>query len=242
MYKQLLSFASIAAIVVACSPKYYTANTQNVPLLSHKGETNLSLSGNDSQVEFQGAYGITSGFAIQANAGLFIPKDLDNGDGGSGKFFEVGPGYFKPVTENFVFEVYGLVGAGSVENHLPSTTASNPGTNGDISANVFRYGVQPSFGYKSKYFSAAISSRIVNLRYSNIDGDLIYSGEDAVTYLQNNDSHVLIEPALTLRGGVEKIKLQLQVGYSWNVTKESFRQDDSFITFGLNFNFADTNK
>jgi hypothetical protein len=102
--------------------------------------------------------------------------------------------------------------------------------------------VQPGFGYKSKYFSAAISSRIVNLRYLNIDGDLIYNGENAVTYLQNNDSHVLIEPALTLRGGVEKIKLQLQVGYSWNVTKESFRQDDSFITFGLNFNFADNKK
>jgi hypothetical protein len=242
MLKQFSFFVCMAAIMASCSPKYYTPNTQNVPLISQKGETNLSLSGNDSQVEFQGAYGIAPGFAIQVNTGLFIPKDLDNGDGGSGKFFEAGPGYFKPISENFVFEFYGLVGAGSVENHLPSTANSNPGTKGDISANVFRYGVQPNFGYKSKYFSAAISSRIVNLRYSNIDGDLVYNGEDAVTYLQDNDSHVLIEPALTLRGGVEKIKLQLQVGYSLNVTKENFRQDDSFITFGLNFNFADKSK
>jgi hypothetical protein len=228
------------AALMGCSPKYYTANTQNVPLISEKGETNLTLSGNGNQVEFQGAYGVTSGFAVQVNGGLFIPEDHDNGDGGSGKFFEVGAGYFKPVTEKFVFELYGLAGTGSIENHLESTAASAPGTQGDISANVFRYGIQPNFGYKSKYFSAALSSRIVNLRYSNIEGDLIFNGEDEVAYLRANDSHFLIEPAVTLRAGVEKVKLQLQIGYSYNVTTENFRQNDGFITIGLNFNFADS--
>ncbi len=208
-------------------------------MISEKGETNLTLSGNGNQVEFQGAYSITTGFAIQANAGLFIPKDLDNGDGGSGKFVEVGPGYFKPINEHFVFEFYGLVGAGSVENHLPSTSFTSPDTKSDISANIFRYGFQPNFGYKSKYFSAAISSRFLNLRYSKIEGDLIYDQENAVAYLNDNKSNILIEPALTLKVGLEKIKLQLQVGYSWNVTNQNFRQDLGFITFGLNFNFAD---
>lgn len=239
MIKHILFLALMLAIMAGCSPKYYTANTQNVPLISEKGETNLTLSGNDSQVEFQGAYGVGSHVAIQANAGLFIPSDLDNGDGGSGKFFEAGVGYFTPVSERFVFELYGLAGAGSVENHLPSTADASPGTEGDISANIFRYGIQPNFGYKSKYFSAAVSSRFVNLRYSNIDGDLVYNDEDAADYLRENNSHFLIEPALTVRAGLDKIKLQLQVGYSWNVTNENFRQDKEFITLGLNFNFAD---
>jgi hypothetical protein len=239
MMKYILLLAFMAAIMSSCSPKYYTANTQNVPLISEKGETNLTLSGNGNQVEFQGAMGVSKCIAIQANAGLFIPSDLDNGDGGSGKFFEAGVGYFKPVSTHFVFELYGLAGAGSVENHLPSTTDANPNTEGDISANIFRYGIQPNFGYQSKYFSAAISSRLVNLRYSNIDGDLIYNGEDAVGYLNENDSHFLVEPALTVRGGLDKIKLQLQVGFSWNVTNENFRQDKEFVTIGLNFNFAD---
>jgi hypothetical protein len=230
----------ILAMMSSCNPKYYTANTQNVPLISEKGETNLSLSGNDNQVEFQGAYGVSSNIAIQANAGLFIPSDLDNGDGGSGKFLEAGVGYFTPVSEKFVFELYGLIGGGSVENHFPSTVDANPGTEGDVSANIFRYGIQPNFGFKSKYFSAAVSSRFVNLRYSNIDGDLVYDSENAADYLRDNNSHFLIEPALTLRGGLEKIKLQLQIGYSWNVTNENFRQDKEFVTLGLNFNFADS--
>lgn len=238
MIKYILFLALMAAIMMSCNPKYYTANTQNVPLISHQGESNLTVSGNGNQVEFQGAYGVSNGFAIQANGGLFIPSDLDNGDGGSGKFFELGAGYFTPVSENFVFEVYGLAGMGSVENHLPSTTSANPATQGDVSANIFRYGIQPNFGFKSKYFSAAVSSRIVNLRYSNIEGDLIYNGDDQAAYLRDNASSMLIEPALTLRGGLDKIKLQLQIGYSWNVTNENFRQDNEFITFGLNFNFA----
>lgn len=149
--------------IASCNPKFYSPNTQNVPLISEKGETNLTLSGNGNQVEFQGAYGLTENIAIKANAGFFIPNDLNNGNGGSGNFVEVGGGYFKPLDNNFVFETYGIVGFGSFENHLPSTTNNYPQTEGNISANIFRIGIQPNFGYKSKYFSAAVSSRFVNL-------------------------------------------------------------------------------
>lgn len=237
--KNLRKFILMALgfVLVSCSPKFYTPNTQNVPLMSHKGETNLTLSGNDSQVEFQGAYAITQNIAIQANGGLFIPSDLDNGNGGSGKFIELGGGYFKPVTENWIFETYGILGFGSFENHLPNTKSSNPGTEGDISSNIFRVGVQPSFGYKTKHFSAAFSSRFVNVSYSNIEGDLIYGGEVQTDYLKNNSSQFLMEPAFTLRGGFEKLKLQLQYGYSFNLTDSEFKQEHPYLTLGLNFNF-----
>ncbi|HZH88951.1 MAG TPA: hypothetical protein VFD78_07195 [Chitinophagaceae bacterium] len=190
----------------SCSPIYYTPNTQNVPLISQKGETNLTLSGNANQIEFQGAYGIAENIAIKANGGLFIPSDLDNGDGGSGKFIEFGAGYFMPIQEGFVFEAYGIVGFGGVENHFPYTTEDYPLTKGDISANLFRIGVQPNFGYKSKYFSAAFSSRIVHLSCSNIKGDLVFDHTNQMDYLKCNSSHVLIEQALTVRAGLEIIK------------------------------------
>ena len=236
------NFGKLIILVVgfglaSCNPKFYTPNTQNVPLISEKGETNLTLSGNGNQVEFQGAYGITQNIAIKANGGLFIPSNLDNGNGGSGKFFEIGGGYFKPITENWIFELYGLLGIGSFENHLPSTKIDYPQTNGDISANIFRVGVQPNFGYKSKYFSAAISSRIVNLSYSKVDGDLIFDGMPQVDYLESNLSNFLIEPALTVRGGLEKIKLQVQYTYSLNLSNSDFMQDKTLLTIGLNFTF-----
>ncbi len=234
-FKTTLILTSI--FLAGCSPKFYTPNTQNVPLISEQGETNLTLSGNGNQVEFQGAYGLTNGFAIMANGGLFIPADINNGDGGSGKFVELGGGYFKPINDNFVFETYGIVGFGSMENHFPSTVSANPQTSGKISANIMRYGIQPNFGYKSKYFTAAISTRIVSLNYNSINGDLIYDQTDQNAYLKSNDANFLLEPAITIKGGFEKLKLQLQYGYSVNLTNSNFKQDNAYLTLGLNFNF-----
>ena len=86
------------------------------------------------------------------------------------------------------------------ENHLPSTSVDYPNTKGNISANMFRIGIQPNFGYKSKYFTAALSARIANLSYSKIEGDLIFDKVDQVSYLKDNASQFLLEPALTVTG------------------------------------------
>ena len=226
-----------AIFLLSCNPKYYSPNTQNVPLITQQGETCLNVSGSGNQLEFQGAYGINDKFAIKLNGGLFIPKDLDNGNGGSGNFIEGGFGYFKPFSNNLVFETYGIVGLGSMENHLPGSSTTTPPTEGDISANIYRFGLQPNFGYKTTYFEAAVSSRIVSLNYSGVEGDLIFDSVDQVKYLEDNNSKFLIEPAITLRGGIEKIKFQLQLGYSLNVSDSDFKQDKSFGTIGLSFRF-----
>lgn len=232
-----LSIAAACLFLAGCNPNYYIPNTQNVPLLSSKGQTNLTVSGNGNQVEFQGAYAAGNHFGLQLNGGLMRPKDLDNGDGGSGKFIEGGLGYFKALENNFVFETYGLIGGGSVENHFPSTTSGDPLNSGKISASLMRYGIQPVIGYQSKYFSAAASARVVNLMYSNISGDLIYGGIAQANYLEDNKSNFLIEPALTLRGGIEKVKLQVQFVKSLNLSNSDFNQDKEMLTVGLNFNF-----
>ena len=147
-----LLIVSVYAFLVGCNPKYYSPNTKNVPIISEKGETNLTITGNNNQVEFQGTYGLTNNIAIKGNGGLFIPSDLENGNGGSGKFFEVDGGYFNLVQNHFIVETYLILGLGSLENHLPSTVNDNPGAEGDISANVIRYGIQQNIGYKSTYF------------------------------------------------------------------------------------------
>lgn len=237
MRKSIVGVFLIAFTLTGCSPLFYTPNTQNVPLISEKGDNKLSVAGNGNQVELQGAYGITDAFAVQANGGWFVPRKEDNGNGGSGNFFELGAGYYTPVMDHFIFETYGLIGFGSMKNNFPSTQESNPESRGDISANAFRIGIQPNFGYKSKHFEVALSSRIVNLMYNNIKGDLIFGGENQIEYLEENKSNFLIEPAITLRGGLENIKLQLQYGYSFNLSNKDFRQDNSLFTLGISYKF-----
>ena len=227
----------LALAFSSCGPKYYIPNSQNVPLLSQKGETNINVSLNDDHVNLNGAYAFSDHFGIIGNAGLLIPSDNENGDGGSGNFVTLGGGYFSKLNDSFVIESYAIFGYGTIENHFPSTTEAYPQTTGNISANLFRFGMQPSFGYKSDYFSFAISARFMSINYSHISGDLIYGREVQTDYLKDNSSSVLIEPAITRRGGVKRFKLQLQYGYSYNVTNRNFRQDISFLTLGANFKF-----
>lgn len=224
-------------LLASCSPKYYSPNTQNVPLITQKAETNLTLAGNRNQIEFQGAYGVSDAVSVMLNGGLFIPAELDNGNGGSGRFIELGGGYFRKIQDHWAFESYALMGFGGFENHLPSTVTAYPQTTGKISGNIFRIGVQPAIGYKSKYFSASVSSRVANLGYSNIQGDLIFDNVDQSEYLKENSNFLLIEPALTLKAGLEKVKFQVQYTYSLNTSQRDFKQDNSNLTFGLNFNF-----
>ena len=224
--------------MTGCNPIYYAPNSLNVPLFTEAGETNFTLAGNKRQAEFQGAYALTDNFALLVNGGLFARNNNERGNEGSGKFLEVGGGYLHPIDDNWVFEGYGLTGLGSVENHFNS---DSPGPitirTGDLSASLFRWGVQPNFGYRSRYFSAAISSRLVNLIYYDVEGDLMFDNVDQVIFLTENKSYLLAEPAITLRGEFENIKLQFQMGLSYNITDPKFLQETGFYTIGLHFAF-----
>lgn len=234
--RNILLILALAAFS-ACNPKYYSPNTQNVPLISRQGDINLTAAGNGNQVELLAAMGATESLAIMANAGLYIPSDMDNGNGGDGQFGEVGLGYYSVSEDNTIFETYALIGFGALENRMPSTIEENPETEGKISANVFRFALQPNFGYKSKNLEMAVSSRFALLSYSNIVGDLIFDGKPQKDYLSENNLGFLVEPAFTVRGGLENVKMQAQFGYSLNVTNSDFRQDKAFMTLGFNFSF-----
>jgi len=231
-----LLFAGLAVLAVAgCAPVYYTPTSQNVPLFTQKAESRVTVMGNESQAELQAGYAATPHLGLQLNGGLFFSPDDDSATGdGHGRFAEVGAGYFTPIGESrFVFETYGLVGVGSVENSFPESVAANPGSNGRLNANLYRFGIQPVIGFRTRYFSAALSSRFVSLNYSGIGGNLMYDNMNQQAYLRDNSSLFLIEPALTLRGGFERLQLQLQFIGSANLTKSDFYQKNSVTTLGL---------
>ncbi len=235
---QLAILISVLAVTgMGCNPNYYIPNTQNVPIITAKGQTNLTFAGNENQIEFQGAYGITDELAFQANGGFVAPEAEDNGNGGSGRFMELGFGYYKNLTTGFLVDAYGLIGAGKMENHFPTSVTTYPNTTGKITANLFRVGIQPSISYHHPYFSVSASTKLMTLNYYNIDGSLIFDNIDQTVYLTENKSNILVEPAITIRGGLKKVKLQIQVLRSFNLSNKDFQQDEGLFSVGLNFNF-----
>lgn len=221
----------------SCSTNYYIPNSQNVPMLKEKGEADITVNTDLSQANLQAAYAVGDAVAVMANGMVVFPQDEDNGNGGKGNYFEGGVGFYKHLSDNVLFDTYVLGGLGSMENHFPGSVNDHPNTTGKISANLYRFGLQPSISYYTQYFSVSGSARFVNLTYSNIDGSLYFNNTDQSVYLNDNHSNFLIEPALTLRGGLENIKLQIQYLHSFNVSNSDFPQSKDLITMGLNFHF-----
>ena len=234
--RSLVTRAALAITVAAgtaCNPIYYSPSAQNVPLLARDGGLAGTLAVGEGRFEAQGADALTSSIALQLNAGKYEPDDLDNGDGGSGSFVEGGVGYFGQRGEHFRWEVYGLLGSGSFENHRPSSLSGNPGTTGVIEGNLVRYALQPAAGFSWPYFEVAASARLAGIKYSDVEGSFRYQGQDQIARLRDNDSYTLLEPALTLRGGLPRVKLQLQLARSHNLTEDDFQQDDGLVTLAI---------
>ncbi len=76
MKQNLILFATFTTLMVAtgCSPKYYVPNTQNVPLLTGRGDLSVSAAGKTNQVEAQGAFALTNHFGVMANGVWYLPK------------------------------------------------------------------------------------------------------------------------------------------------------------------------
>jgi hypothetical protein len=113
----------------------------------------------------------------------------------------------------------------------------NPGIRGvensysqrDVSSSFVRYGIQPSFGFQSRYFDASLATRIVGLRYFHTSG----SDPVEVQYLKDAGTQFLFEPAVTVRGGYDFLKAQFQVGRSYNKTNSNFKQEDNIVSVGV---------
>lgn len=227
-----------ALLLYHCSPKYYTPNTQNLPMLSKKHQANCTIVPLAGRIEAMGAYSPTDNIAVLVNGGYYYENLNDTTNGGSGAFAEAGVGYYYKFAKYGLWDIYTLAGYGTIENHFPSSVDAHSGTTGKIRASVARGGIQSSVGFTSEYFDAIASVRITTLQYANISGSFVFDSTNQVSYLTQNNSMFLAETAITLRGGYAGIKAQLQLGRSYNLTFPEFRQDKSWFTFGIGYTFG----
>jgi hypothetical protein len=226
----------LLSLLLACAPKYYSSNAQNVPLFTQQDEGTISASVNPelNRADARVAYAVSPVLALQANGAVYFPQDDSAGDGGSGGLFEAGVGHYRVLPHDMVLEVWALGAYGGVENHF----TFDGGDGGKLNANLVRIAVQPALGYKSRWVEGALSSRMGMLNYFNIDGTLVQNdGENQQRYLRDNHLQFLIEPALTLRGGPDVLKLEAQIGRSFNVTDDTFPMDDLWASVGVVYSF-----
>ena len=222
--KLALSSLCAAVLLSGCSPIYYAPNTLNVPMIRAKGEGAVSGHiGDHGSLNFQGAYSPKQNWAVVAD-GFWASEGSAGTIDGRGHLITGGAGYYRPLSTHFMWDTYGILGSAASRILLHSAT---------FGRDFVRYGVQPSAGYQSKYFDAAVASRFVGLAYFHTNG----SDPLEVQYLQNAGTQFLFEPALTLRGGYDFLKVQAQLGYSYNLTNSNFKQDEEILSIGVVYTF-----
>jgi hypothetical protein len=238
--KKILTLLT-AGLLFGCTHYYYVPNVQNVPLFKQNNEYRLSIISGFGESSFskeiQAAYSVTNHFGVMAN--IISTKDLGNDvySWGKGNYFEGAVGYFKPFGKSKVFEIYGGVG-GSKQNHQyrPEMidTINSAGTSELSFTRLF---LQPSIGLTFNAFDIAFSTRICRLSFNNINNQIDRISNEyefnKLNSIVQNKNFIFFEPALTIRGGWEYLKVQLQgeIESYFNNGKYSF--DEFHISIGL---------
>jgi hypothetical protein len=206
----------------SCSRYYYVPNIQNVPLFREKNESRISGAigeGDESKsFEIQAAYSITGHLGFTASFMSAKGGDIStDGNWAKGHYIEGAIGYFVPVSKAGVFEIYGgYAGSGQnhhyINDHYSSSTGIITQTDGGTADVSFsKFFVQPSFGLTFRAFDIALSSRISALNFT-INSNNITGNENLYTRLNSlsGKGHLVLEPAITIRGGWKNVKVQVQ--------------------------------
>lgn len=230
LYTFLFAFA---LFIASCTHVYYAPNTANAPLLSEKGETRINAlysAGGASEFtggELQFAHAVHKNFALMVNGMAVSRSDevstwrLDpnwnvvtehHTEKGKGSYIEFASGYFKTLDKKrkWVFETYGGFGVGSANNDY--------GFGDHSKVNSTKIFIQPSFGYKTKYFEMAFVPKLSFVNWELKEKSVSHTNNDYLradfTSIENHPHFALFEPSWLLRAGGALFKVQAAVSYS----------------------------
>ncbi len=194
--RNLITLLTIILLIIylsGCSP-LYIPNTVNTPLLSNKGEIQGAVYTGTSGFDPQLAYAITDNIGVMLNGSFENSESDSTDDYHKHQLFELGVGYYKKLSDNGRFEIFGGYGFGKIDAYTEYAIFD---TRSDVNSNkIF---IQPAFGLSSKIFDFGFASRFV----------IINIHDDIVSYTRS-----YIEPALTVRVGWKQVKFAYQIGYS----------------------------
>ncbi len=234
--KFFLALPGLTASFYSCS--VYIPNGANTPMFSRKGEAQINASVG-SGINIQGAYAVTDHFGIMAN-GYYTNSTEDSGSNdtrkGSGQLFEGGIGYYNKSGAGLAFETYAGAGFGSVSIDR-ATSAPLAATKFEASA--VKFFIQPTIGYSGKNFEIGLTPRLTMLNYQK--PATTYSKADLAVYKFvdiDQTNWMFFEPMLTIRGGGERLKGQIQAGHSFKINKEELGYSSGIFNVGIIYKFG----
>lgn len=247
MRKRAFTTIILAILLSSCTHYYYVSNVQNIPLFREKDEYRISgaIGGGDesSCIEVQSAYSPVDQMGVMVNFIYATGGDESNNDDfAKGSYLEGAVGYYKPLGYGGVFEVYGGLGGGNQHHQYTSYVYDDDSQKaGYADLSLIRLFVQPSFGLSYHIFDAALSTRICSLDFINVENHA--SNEYYAFSDLSSKNHFLLEPAITLRAGWKKVKLQFQASHVIYLNNpRMYFYEENHISIGVYVSLAGKSK
>lgn len=237
---KILIFLASAICFCSCNHLYYAPSSANTPLFREKNEgmLNAGFIGTDeaSGVQVQSAYAVGKNVGVLLN---FMTMGESNNtsynnqnvkEKGRGTYVEAAAGYFKPFSNiKFVFETYGGIGAGMINNHYASSERSKVG--------LTKLFIQPAIGLRLPNYQMSLATKfsaaMLKIKSSDLSSTGLPDEYAKLYYLPDHKTSFLFEPTLTFRAGLKSVMLQAQVTLSLNINNKNLPQEDDLFSLGV---------
>lgn len=242
----VLIVLAIALVLPGCKIMY-VPNMQNVPLMREKGEIRATVGPSN----VQGAYAVTENLGTMVNAQFRSTKFTVASGSYETKYetkrwlAEAGGGYFMPLGEKGVFEVYGGGGYGGVTfNRMPQDSSGQYTVSDKYNANMIKTFIQPAIGLTAENVDFSFSLRYTGIKFNSIDtiGYTQFDLVDEEIAGIEKPFYSFVEPAVTVRIGFEYVKFHTQLIYSHKVNVEQLNRSPLSLNFGVHLTIAPRNK
>ncbi len=215
-------FYIILILVIAGCAEDYVPSKANTPLLSKANEFQAKATVGVSGADLQAAYSPIKHFGIMLNGNLSSREGTLKTEYHKHQYIEGGIGYYYPFNVKYRFEIFGVYGIGEIEGYNSKSHYISG------FSDINKIFIQPAIGMVNPGYEIGFSGRFGVLNITNPSPDIIGSG----------NYYPVVEPALTVKMGVQLIKPVIQMGYSFvliNKDNAFFSRKPFYITVGVHF-------
>ncbi|MFB6257170.1 MAG: hypothetical protein ABEH38_00635 [Flavobacteriales bacterium] len=228
------------AFLASCQP-IYRPTVVNQPLMSGKGDVQLSAHTGTNGNDFQAAGAPTKNVVVMGHYNTFSGEyegDSLNEYKRDHSLLEIGGGFFHQLGDQGengnagVVEVIGGYGNGNAKNYSDFWTDQRA----EVKGSYHKFFVQPGVGYHHNIFDVGLAPRVSIIDYYEMK---VLSEDGALQPNWDRGTDVFLEPALTGRLGYKFVKLQMQMGLSIPVgSKPSYQYQPFMFSIGLHIDIT----
>lgn len=214
---------------------YYVPSQHNVPLLVEQDEFHgtATIGGGHytGGLEFQGAYSPTEKLRVIGGFMSTSHGSTSSSDSSAGTYLEAGIGHCELLGGRGQLGILGGYGH-SFQKHFYGSYKS-------ASVQYSKPFVQGWLGVTFDAGDVALSLRMANIRFHQVDHNLRSPGSDLADLQElQSSNYLLLEPAATVRLGWKYFKLHGQLGKSYNLTETGLLFEDLHVNLGFSICIA----